>query len=93
MSGDFGLVLGMGAALAAGLLFYGAAPRQRLLTRSLSGALGVGVGTALTLLAALCLAQEMSLTTAVFLTVLLLMLVCCLLPVTVALLNPQGGQR
>ncbi|AQS85869.1 MAG: hypothetical protein ABF876_10735 [Acetobacter aceti] len=90
---DFFLAIGSVAGLLASIMFYCTSGQQRLLTRSLSGSAGVGGGIGLTLCMAGCFSHIMSLTTALFVTVVLLMLWLCLLPVSIALVKPRGTQR
>lgn len=93
MQSDLFLALGSMAGLFASIMFYYTSCQQRLFTQRLSGSIGVGGGAALTLCAAICFAHIMSLTTALFITVVLLMLWLCFLPVGISLVKSRGEQR
>lgn len=93
MQPDLFLAIGSMATVFAGMMFYCASVQQRLFAQRLSGSMGVGGGALLTLCAVVCFTYIMSLTTALFMTVVLLMLWLCFLPPGIALVKSRGEQR
>ena len=90
---DLFFIIGTVIVLFASSMFYCTASQQRLFTKSLSNRAGMGGGVVLTVCAAMCFEYIMSLTAALFITTILLMIWLCFLPIGIALVKPRNGRR